>query len=90
VIGGTLPEPALEITRTALLGDAERATAASERLSPIWEMFADFGGSLRVIAAIAEHLGLAPHRCLPLPIQGLDSTQRVRVARVLGDLGLGA
>ena len=89
VIGGTLPEPALEIARAALGGDAERAFAASDRLEPLWRLFAEFGGSLRVVAAIAEHLGLAPRRCLPLPIRGLDEARRARVAETVEALGLG-
>lgn len=90
VIGGTLPAPALEITRAALSGDAQAATAASERLTPLWALFAEFGGSLRVVAAIAEHLGLAPERSLPLPMQGLTATQRDRVVEVIDSLGLTA
>lgn len=88
VIGGTLPEPALTITRAALQGDGAAAFAESERLAPLWSLFAEFGGSLRVVAAIAEHLGLALERCVPLPIQGLDAAQRARVAAVVEDLGL--
>ena len=88
VIGGTLPEPALAITRAALRGESAAAFAESERLAPLWSLFAEFGGSLRVVAAIAEHLGLAPERCLPLPIQGLDGPQRTRVAAVVEHLGL--
>ena len=89
VVGGTLPEPALEIAEAAQGGDAERALAASERLEPLWELFSEFGGSLRVVAAIAEHLGLAPPRCLPLPIRGLDEAQRARIAETVEALGLG-
>ena len=47
------------ITRAVLEGRASDATAESERLAPLWESFAEFGGSIRVVAAIAEHLGLA-------------------------------
>jgi 4-hydroxy-tetrahydrodipicolinate synthase len=90
VIGGTLPKPALEITRAALSGDAAGASAASERLAPLWALFAEFGGSLRVVAAIAEQLGLAAPSCLPLPIRGLGATQRARVAKVVNELGLDA
>lgn len=87
VIGGTLPAPALDITRAALGGRADEAVAASERLAPLWELFAEFG-SLRVVAAIAEQLDLAPKTCLPLPIQGLNEKQRARVAQIVDDLGL--
>lgn len=82
VIGGTLPEPALAITRAAQAGRASESAAQSERLAPLWELFAEFGGSLRVTAAIAEHLGLAPRGCLPLPIQGRTEAQRARVAQL--------
>ncbi|MGX5697781.1 hypothetical protein ACWKWP_16405 [Agromyces soli] len=34
------------------------ATCSPEQLAPLWSQFAEFGGSLRVVAAIAEHLGL--------------------------------
>ena len=64
------------------------ARAASERLAPLWELFAEFGGSIRVVAAIAERLGLAPKGCLPLPIRGLTEDQRRRVAGVIDALGL--
>ncbi|EMY36227.1 dihydrodipicolinate synthetase [Arthrobacter crystallopoietes BAB-32] len=88
VIAGTLPAPALRITRAALGGHAAEALAESDRLAPLWRLFAEFGGSLRVIAAIAEQLGLAPRASLPLPIQGLTEEHRARVADVIQELGL--
>ncbi|WP_435108448.1 dihydrodipicolinate synthase family protein [Nocardiopsis synnemataformans] len=87
VVGGTLPATALPLVRAALSGDAEGAVAESERLRPLWEVFASHG-SLRVSAAIAEHLGLVAPRCLPQPILGLPAAERERVARVVGELGL--
>lgn len=87
VIGGTLPNLALTITRAAEAGDSAAALAESERLAPLWELFSEFG-SLRVTAAIAEHLGLVRKWCLPLPIRGLTEAQRVRVAAVVERLGL--
>lgn len=88
VIGGTLPEPALTITRAAQEGRARDAVAESERLALLWGLFAEFGSSLRVTAAIAEHLDLTPERCLPLPILGLTGAQRARVVQVVDELGL--
>lgn len=89
VIGGTLPGIAQRITHAALIGQHTEAAAESERLEPLWQLFAEFGGSLRVVAAIAEHLGLAPSKSLPLPLQGLSPEQRARVAEVIEELGLG-
>lgn len=88
VIGGTLPKPALTITRAAKQGQPLEAVAESERLAPLWGLFAEFSGSLRVTAAIAEHLCLVSERCLPLPIQGLTVDQRKRVAEVMTELGV--
>ncbi len=87
-IAGTLPAPAATIVRAARDGRTEDAVRESERLAPLWALFAEFGGSNRVVAAIAEHLRLAPRGCLPLPIQGLDDAQRARVAGVIDELGL--
>ena len=87
VIGGTLPELAVKLTRLVQMGDANRATQESARLAPLWELNAEFG-SLRVVAAIAEHLGLAPEKCLPLPIQGLNEQQTARVTTVVDQLDL--
>jgi 4-hydroxy-tetrahydrodipicolinate synthase len=88
VIGGTLPALAMRITRAALEGRVSDASAESERLAPLWQLFAEFGGSLRVVAAIAEQLGLASPSCLPLPLQGLAGKQRAHVARIVDELGL--
>lgn len=87
VVGGTLPEPALAITRSALAGRFAEAHAESARLQPLWDLFTEFG-SLRVVAAVAEHLGLAPLNSLPLPIQGLSSAHRHLVATAVEDLHL--
>lgn len=84
VIGGTLPGPALDITRAET---AEAATAASNRLQPLWDLFARHG-SLRVVSALAELLGLAGHQNLPLPIRALGDEDRAHVARVSALLGL--
>ena len=88
VIGGTLPALAMRITRAALEGRTSEAFAESERLAPLWQSFAEFGGSIRVVAAIAEQLGLASRSCLPLPLQGLTEKQRSHVGRIVDELGL--
>ncbi|GAA2180383.1 dihydrodipicolinate synthase family protein [Leucobacter tardus] len=87
-VGGTIPDPMLTITRAAQHGRPAEAVAESERLAPLWHLFTEFGGSLRVTAALAEHLGLVPERSLPLPIQGLSAEQRARVVAVIEELAL--
>ena len=87
VIAGTLPTPALAITRAAQAGNPQLTTELSAQLQPLWELFAQHG-SLRVTAAIAEQLGLAERSCLPKPIRGLGDTDREQVARVMDQLRL--
>jgi 4-hydroxy-tetrahydrodipicolinate synthase len=87
VIGGTLPKSALRITRAAQAGDASASTAESDRLQPLWGLFARHG-SLRVTAAIAEHLGLVSRPSLPRPLRGLSEAGRVEVVTVVTDLRL--
>lgn len=84
VIGGTLPDLAVAITT----GSRATRTAESARLQPLWDLFARFGGSLRVVAAIAEELGLVRRPSLPLPILGLTDDERAEVSRVLSVLDL--
>lgn len=88
VIGGTLPEPALQITRAALEGRSSDAFEVSARFAPLWQLFTEFGGSFRVVAAIAEQLGLVSKSCLPMPITGLTEGQRAITAGVMRELGI--
>lgn len=81
VLGGTLPQLTLSLvqaTRDGIIAGEE----ASNRLQPLWDLFATHG-SLRVMAAIAEHLGLTRSSCLPLPLRGLDPDARARVTSVV-------
>jgi 4-hydroxy-tetrahydrodipicolinate synthase len=89
VIGGTLPETALRISRAALSGDHALATAESERLEPLWALFRAYG-SYRVTAAIGELLGLVAPDSLPRPVRGLTLEARTIVTRVVDDLDLRA
>lgn len=87
-IGGIAPGPMLDIVRAIELGSTNRALELAAELQPLWDLFAELGGSLRVTAAIAEHLGLVGPNCLPLPILGLNDEQKRTVAEVADRLGL--
>lgn len=85
-VGGTIPEPMLEITRAAELGNEQLARELSAELQPLWDLFTEFGGSLRVTAAIAEHLGLVGADSLPLPVRDLNAAAKRKVAEVAESL----
>ena len=88
VIGGLFPATALAITRAAQAGRAKEATLLSERLQPLWALFTEHGGSLRVVAAAAELLQLVEHPCLPLPLKALSGEGRQRLATLINELDL--
>lgn len=88
-VGGTIPSAVSSIARPALEGRADAALAATERLTPLWELVTEFG-SLRVSAVLAEHLGLVAAPCLPRPLRGLRGAERERVLAVADQLGLRA
>ena len=88
MIGGIFPVTALAITRAAQARNAQEATRLSKRLQPLWELFNESGGSLRVVAAAAELQGLAEPPCLPLPLKALNQGGRRRLANLINELDL--
>ncbi|CDG53169.1 MULTISPECIES: dihydrodipicolinate synthase family protein [Halomonadaceae] len=88
VIGGLFPKTALAITRAVQAGDTQEATRLSQRLQPLWALFGQHGGSLRVVAAAAELQGLVEHPSLPLPLKALEGASRKQLAVLLDELEL--
>lgn len=88
VIGGLYPQAALALTRAAQAGDVQQAEALSAALEPIWALYREYGGSLRVAATIAEVTGKVSQPCLPQPLKTLQGNDRKRVAQVVEQLGL--
>ncbi len=89
VIAGLFPQIPVAITRAAQNGNVAEAQALSAGLEPLWVFFRKHG-SVRVVAAAAELLGLASAPCLPLPLQALAGDERQQLAGVLDRLGLHA
>ncbi len=88
VVGGLFPEAAQAITQAARAGQADLATKYCDALAPLWQLYKQHGGSLRVIATAAEQLGLVGHECLPRPLHTLDDAGRRALADVLETLAL--
>ncbi|HKU30230.1 MAG TPA: dihydrodipicolinate synthase family protein [Arthrobacter sp.] len=89
VIGGVLPIQAKTIVDHVRAGRTGEALAASRRLEPLWTLFKAYG-SLRIVSALAEELGLLSASALPLPLRGLDSEGREKLAKAIRQLGLEA
>jgi len=76
VVGGLFPKPALALTRAAIAGDAAETARLDALFAPLWQVFKAHG-SLRVVYAAAEMLGLEaglPPRPL-LPLSGALTPQ---------------
>ena len=90
VIGGTLPEVAVELARAARSdAEADRAWTREEavRLEPLWTLLRAHG-SLRVVAEIAALRGWTAADCLPRPLRPLPAAARAETVDVVRGLGL--
>lgn len=83
VIGGLFPQAALDLTRAARAGDAERAMQLSDRLAPFWDAFARNGGGLRVVATAATLMGLTRPDSLPAPLREITGAEREAIAALI-------
>jgi 4-hydroxy-tetrahydrodipicolinate synthase len=90
VIGGLFPKAALSIVRASQAGNAEEASRISNYLEPLWSLFARHGGSLRVVAAAAEVLGLVSSPSLPRPLKAIGGQDREELRVLLEQLQLGS
>ena len=88
VCGGLFPNVAQKIVAAARRGEAQRATAISARLEPLWMLFRKYGGSLRVTATAATILGMCAEDCLPRPLLPLSPEAFSEIAETLRRLNL--
>jgi 4-hydroxy-tetrahydrodipicolinate synthase len=51
-------------------------------------LFGEFGGSYRVIATAAELRQITTNPSLPLPLKTISGEGRLKIARVIDELGL--
>jgi len=87
VVAGLFPELALAITRATQQGSNDQALALSAQLNPLWQLFKQHG-SVRVMAAAAELLGLVTSHCLPQPFIALNETDRRLLVQILDQLDI--
>lgn len=67
----------------AQAGEAAEALRLSEQLRPLWNLFRQSGGSLRVVASAVEILRLVSAPCLPSPLKALTGKERHQLSALL-------
>lgn len=85
VIGGLFPQLTLKMVDLVKDGAYEEAFELSAQLRPLWALFRQNKGSLRVMAAAAEILGKVTAPCLPKPLQSLQGEDRELLVHLLKD-----
>jgi len=88
VCGGLFPRVAKAIAEAAQAGDDRRVTMLDAQLQPLWALFRQHGGSLRVMAAAAAILGLTAADNLPRPLLSLSGADYQQIAEVVTALEL--
>ncbi|MNE82439.1 hypothetical protein D3C80_1791610 [compost metagenome] len=78
----------MALTKAARTGDAALAIQLSDNLTALWNSFKNNGGSLRVVAAIAEEMGLVSAPSLPLPLYSIQGDERERIMSLIRTLSL--
>lgn len=78
VIAGVLPRTARTIVDALAAGETNRARELSDRLKPLWDLFAGHG-SQRVVSSLVEVLGLVPSATPPRPLRPLPASARRQV-----------
>lgn len=85
VLGGLFPHYALRLTEAALRQDESETQRLDVALAPLWAYYRRHG-SLRVIATVAEILGVVSMPCLPFPLQTLSGKERDALQQTLESL----
>ncbi|CBG89259.1 dihydrodipicolinate synthase family protein [Citrobacter rodentium] len=85
VLGGVFPRYSKRLAQAALSGDINETHHLNEALEPLWTFYRHYG-SLRVIASVAEILGVVPSPCLPFPLQSLTGEKRASLENILNHL----
>lgn len=86
--GGLFPKAAKQITDAAARDDQQQVIMLSQQLAPVWSLFRQHGGSVRVLAAAAGILGITDSDCLPRPLRPLAAEDIKDIAQVIETLKL--
>ncbi|MBD1557838.1 dihydrodipicolinate synthase family protein [Vibrio sp. S9_S30] len=88
VLAGLFPRTAQYIFQHAQQCTASQATELSLNYAPLWDLFSQNLGGMRVMATAAEILGYTEAPCLPAPLTGLDLDSQARLHTLISELEL--
>lgn len=88
VLGGLFPNTVKTMIALSQSTSPEAAIAQSERLTPLWDLFARNKGGMRVMATAAAILGYTEKNCLPHPLQPLQAEDKQKLEAILTQLSL--
>ncbi|GGD60806.1 dihydrodipicolinate synthase family protein [Lacimicrobium alkaliphilum] len=88
VLGGLFPKTVQTMLGTINAGTPELSVQHNASLEPLWEMFSNYGGGIRVMATAAGILGYTESDCLPKPLQPLQKKAREELKSLLETLPL--
>ena len=88
VIGGIFPKTVQTIIQYATSEQANEALALSDSLAGLWQLFANNGGGLRVVAEAAKILGYSEGNNLPEPFLPISDDDRDTLSALIQQLSL--
>ena len=88
VIGGIFPKTVQTIIQYATSEQANEALALSDSLAGLWQLFANNGGGLRVVAEAAKILGYSEGNNLPAPFLPISDDDRDTLSALILQLSL--
>ena len=88
VLGGLFPNAVRTMIASSQSTSPQAAIAQSERLTPLWDLFARNKGGMRVMATAAAILGYTEANCLPHPLQPLQAEDKQKLEAILTQLSL--
>lgn len=88
VLAGLFPRTAQHIFYRAQQCSSKQATELSKKFDPLWDLFSENLGGMRVMASAAEILGYAEAPCLPAPLTGLNTESQVILQKLISELEL--
>lgn len=88
VIGGIFPKTVQTIIQYATSEQANEALALSDSLAGLWQLCANNGGGLRVVAEAAKILGYSEGNNLPAPFLPISDDDRDSLSALIQQLSL--